>query len=683
MGAIAYNWILPPGAFGSSNTNEIYVSYGGAVSGTVGVSITDYCGTGNISSVAVNVSVSGRQAILQVANTASLTDHELTMRDRLRDTLGYTVLFKQYNSAIGAELACTDVIIISGDVNDVNNAFRTATQPIVAMTYVRDMMSAWVYKELEMCDDAGGADNYTPSNKPVMINIVNNTHPVTYGFVPGDVAVMVPSNNSYLTWITPLASGQTLARMKYGSHAGDGAVVVYESGALMDDGFNTPARRVAIPFSHFNGGGWDLPAPDFNTELTAMGRKLFDQAVCWAANNCTNCPSSLITSSAVTHVACAGQSSGIIDITVSTGTAPFNYIWSNGRSTQDINMLTSGSYLVTVTDKNNCRTVGGYVVSQPVALSVSIAVTSVSCRSLTDGNAAAIVYGGTSPYSYQWSTGVNLQNLSNTATGTYFLSVTDGKNCFSGASVMITEPVALSVLSFVTHVSVFAGSDGIAAVSATGGTAPYLYSWSNGASSQSISNMPSGVYTVTVTDGRGCSAVSTVSIIEPGVINITSDVSHVSCYGNTDGAIYLTVSGGVTPYLFEWSNGVIGKDITTLTQGTYTITVTDNNSAVLISSFVVSEPALLTVQSASITHCTCNGYSNAAIDITISGGKTPYAFIWNNGRVTGDIVALTTGAYKLTITDASGCISGFSATVTQPAGISVVPVITSVSEPGF
>jgi PKD repeat protein len=198
-------------------------------------------------------------------------------------------------------------------------------------------------------------------------------------------------------------------------------------------------------------------------------------------------------------------------------------------------------------------------------------------------------------------------------------------------------------------------SDGTASVNPSGGATPYSYSWSNNATSASISNLAAGSYSVTITDNNGCSITATVNVSNAGAPTITvNNVDDVLCNGDNDGAISISVSGGATPYDYEWSNASTTDDITNLLAGTYTVSVTDDNNCLAVQTVTVSEPTLLQVSADNITNTT-GGNSNGAIAITATGGTPSYSYDWSNGSTLEDISGLSCGNYGVTVRDDNGC----------------------------
>ena len=221
----------------------------------------------------------------------------------------------------------------------------------------------------------------------------------------------------------------------------------------------------------------------------------------------------------------------------------------------------------------------------------------------------------------------------------------------------------------VQNVSCFGLSDGFIDLSVTGGIAPYTYLWNTGATTQDLFNISGGNYSVTITDANGCSTIRNYSIAEPSsALAVTGAVTDESCFGDGQGAIALTITGGTAPYTYSWNHGPGTKDVAGLSRGTYQVTVTDNNGCSLTTDFTVGGPNALQL-SASVLPVDCNGAANGSIDVSVTGGVAPYTYNWSNGSTDQDLSNLAPGTYSLTLTDANGCSTFGSWSITQPLAL--------------
>ncbi len=391
------------------------------------------------------------------------------------------------------------------------------------------------------------------------------------------------------------------------------------------------------------------------------------------ANGCTttetvviNEPMPLTSTVTSTDVLCNGGNDGTAMIMVSGGVSPYTYLWSNGATTASITGLVAGTYTVTATDANGYTTSGtAAVVNEPTVLTSTSTSTDVTCNGDNDGAASMSASGGTAPYTYSWDNGATTASITGLAPGTYVGTATDANGCTTVETVTITEPTVLTSTSTSTDVTCNGDNDGTASMSASGGTAPYTYSWDNGATTASITGLAPGTYVGTATDANGCTTVETVTITEPTVLTSTSTSTDVTCNGDNDGAASMSASGGTAPYTYSWDNGGTTASITGLAPGTYVGTATDANGCTTVETVTITEPTVLTSTSTS-TDVTCNGDNDGTASMSASGGTAPYTYSWDNGGTTASITGLAPGTYVGTATDANGCTTVETVTITEP-----------------
>jgi len=372
-----------------------------------------------------------------------------------------------------------------------------------------------------------------------------------------------------------------------------------------------------------------------------------------------------------------GNADGSASITVSGGTPPYAYSWNTGTTTQTVTSLIAGTYNATVTDANGCKEVAYVTVNDIAGLTTVLYQSGVSCNGGNDGSAIVSVGGGSAPYAYMWSHGATTADAYGLFAGTYIFSVTDANGCSGIEYVVITEPVALSLL--LTSGPTCSGSCiGSIDVQASGGVGFYSYIWSNGDSLQSISGLCAGGYTVSIIDANGCMLGGTTTVqSDSNSASIT--INNVSCFGGNDGSI--SVSGcGVAPFTYDWSNGVTTSNISSLTAGTFTVTITDANSVQNVQTISVTEPVQLSV-TVSPQDVTCNSVCDGVVYATPNGGAGGYSYAWSTGATASNVFSmdqfnLCAGTYAVTITDANGCSDVGFATVNEPSLLVVTATVT-------
>jgi gliding motility-associated-like protein len=251
---------------------------------------------------------------------------------------------------------------------------------------------------------------------------------------------------------------------------------------------------------------------------------------------------------------CREEPEGSINLTVSGGTFPYQFVWSNGSNTEDIQGLYAGTYDVLVSDASGCTAdTFSIVVSQPDQfLVVSGSLYDVTCFGESNGGVDLTVTGGTPGYTYSWTNGSFLPDLSSVPPGVYTVTVQDQAECIRTATFEIIQPPQLFINGNVIDNSCFENSDGIIDITVSGGVPAYEFLWSTGASSEDLVNIPAGFYTVVVADMNGCEEAANFSVFAPAPLNVTSDTAYSIFIGESV-LISAEVYGGTTPYYFQWT----------------------------------------------------------------------------------------------------------------------------------
>jgi gliding motility-associated-like protein len=398
-----------------------------------------------------------------------------------------------------------------------------------------------------------------------------------------------------------------------------------------------------------------------------------------------------------TDVSCNQGNDGKVVLTPGGGTGTFTYAWTGPVgftpvSTKDISALKAGKYFVVVSSGSAVVKKDTFDVIEPAKLAVATkAIVDVTCFDQPTGTVTLTVSGGTSPYTYLWSSGETSANLTLKKSGTYFLTITDAKGCTAKDTSIILQPSsAVSVSRVITDVKCNGGKDGAATLTVVGGTAPYTYLWSSGDVTANIAAKLSGTYYATVTDAKGCFAKDTSIILQPSAaLSVTPSITNVKCNGDKDGAIALTVAGGTAPYTYAWTGpspfaGATTKDITALAAGDYLVTVTDSkNCAQTSGSLTVTQPLAISVGTPVVTNTGC-GTSVGAINITPTNGTAPYTFTWAGpsgyANTNQNITGLAAGSYTVTIKDANNCSTTSTPIVVSSSGLAlnVTPTVKNI-----
>ncbi len=438
---------------------------------------------------------------------------------------------------------------------------------------------------------------------------------------------------------------------------GSGSVVLNATGA------NAPYTYGGSPTQNLSPGTYTYTATSTNGCVSAP-----------VSITITQPQAGLILSNTQVNVLCFGNNTGSIDLTVTGGTAPYTYAWSNNTTAQDPSNLIAGAYTVTVTDANGCAATATVTITQPAsALVATTTQVMIACFGGSTGSVNMTPTGGTAPYTYVWTGGSTAQSAIGVPAGTYTVVVTDANGCTTTISATITQPQApLSLATTQVNVLCFGNSTGSIDLSPSGGTPGYTYAWSNNSTIQDPLNLIAGTYTVVVTDANGCIDTTGVIITQPqSGLSLSSTQVNVLCFGNNTGAINLTVTGGTAPYTYAWSNNTTAQDPSNLIAGVYTVTVTDANNCTATLSITITQPTTAVSISTTVQNILClNG--TGSINSSPAGGVSPYTYSWNNQAITQNITNLQAGNYTVTVTDANGCTANAVGVVAIT--LSTVPV---------
>ena len=398
-----------------------------------------------------------------------------------------------------------------------------------------------------------------------------------------------------------------------------------------------------------------------------------------------------ITITSLVNVSCNGGNNGSINGVVTGGTVAYSYSWSNGETVMHDTNLVAGTYYLTVTDGNGCTAIDTSVITQPSVLNDSMNFTNISCYGLPTGTATVYPYGGSFPYSYSWSNGPpNTANKTGLSAGVYHVTITDVHGCTKVDSVTISQPGAALTDSVVTrNILCYGGSVDSAWVIASGGTTPYNYLWTGGSlvvtgvNTDTITNVSPAVYTLRVTDNKGCTTTNNVTISQPSALVAYFDagagaIKSVLCHGGNTGSATVSALGGTTPYSYLWSNSETGQKDSVLVAGNYRVTVTDAHGCTAVDSVTITEPSALTLSLSTPMYGSyniqCNGGSSL-ISSSVGGGTLPYFYLWQDSSTNSHFTGVA-GTYHVRVTDNNGCNLTDTITLTQPTVI-----IDTISSP--
>ncbi len=291
---------------------------------------------------------------------------------------------------------------------------------------------------------------------------------------------------------------------------------------------------------------------------------------------------------------CSGSSDGALSANVTSGTAPFIYLWSNGAGTPVITGLPAGIYSLTVTDVNGCSAMLSKTLTGPSPLLVTHAANNPKCNGNADGSLTVAVEGGTTPYEYLWSNNATTSAITGLTAGAYSVIVSDANGCSISKNLSLADPALLVVNPSVVQPACFGEMSGAVHANASGGTGPYIYQWSNGFVTPSIEDLAAGVYTLTLTDARGCSTTSSQTLSDPPVLVVTPGPITEPGQGQSNGAIHVTVAGGTPPYQYTWFRNnlqiITGvEDLDNIPSGNYRLEIVDANDCTTVFNYTLME----------------------------------------------------------------------------------------------
>lgn len=320
------------------------------------------------------------------------------------------------------------------------------------------------------------------------------------------------------------------------------------------------------------------------------------------ANGCTGTitktitePNAFLIATTSVSVSCFGSASGSATITASGGAGFLAYSINGGISYQSgavFSNLAFGTYTVIVRDAASCIGSSEFLIAGSSKILLNVGVLNVACNGADNGALSIKASGGVAPYLYSLDGNNNYSSINTfvnlPGNTTYYPHAKDANSCIVSTTQFISEPTPVTIVPVINHIACAGGANGSINLNVNGGVSPYTYQWSNGSASPTVSNLTSGVYSVTINDFNGCSSVRSYTINQPsnplvvnGLISVASNTS------STDGAIDITINGGVGPYMFNWSNGATTEDISGLGIGSYMVTITDVNGCTTSATYNV------------------------------------------------------------------------------------------------
>ena len=410
------------------------------------------------------------------------------------------------------------------------------------------------------------------------------------------------------------------------------------------------------------------------------------------------------------NISCPGAKDATINLTVVGGggvsnQASYFYTWttSDGSglnpSEEDQSGLGPGTYTVVIKDINDCSVTETFTIKEAPPLTYNLdSIKNITCFGDNDGEINITVGGGTGNYTYDWSTqngsGIvqGQEDQSGLGPGIYKLILRDGCNTFEFIHTISTPQVLEISLDEKVNILCHDDSTGKINISVNGGTAPYNYVWKdnfgnvydrnvgNVFKNGDLSNIPAGIYDLTVTDSNDCTATFTTELTQPEDLVIDIQKTDLNCYNANDGSITITPSGGVAPYSYSWSDFGNGNVRNDLSAGSYSVIITDSNGCEEVREIEIDNAELFDV-SPNVTPVTCFGADDGSIEMNFEGGVAPISFAWSDDSSAGqNRYNLSPGIYSVLIKDASGCEIQRDFTIIEPQEISITGVLNDATD---
>ncbi len=654
-GGVSYLW--------SNSANSANISVSPTVTTTYTVTVTDAnaCTASTTATVTVN---SLPVASVSPATVAICSGNNTTV------TASGGTSYLWSNTANTANIIVSPVATTTYTVTvtDVNSCSATSS---VTVTVNNNPVGAINPSAISICSGnnttltASGGTSYLWSNAANTVSIsVNPLASTTYNVTVTDVNSCTGTASAVVTVVPAILLSYTQTNVICNGQS-NGSINLTVSGGQAPFSFVWSNGAATEDVLNLTVGTYSVGVGD------AVGCLAFETV------NITQ-PTALLATETHTNVSCNGTATGSIDVSVNGGTSPYNYTWNDSNTNEDRSSLSAGLYLVTITDALNCSTTLSVSITQPTVLNVTESHVMVSCNGGNTGSINVSVTGATSPYTFVWNDAVNLEDRSGLAAGSYSVTVTDDNFCSVSVNVGITQPSAFLLSETHTVVSCSGGNNGSIDITVAGATPAYTYLWNDAATAEDRNMLPSGAYTITVTDNNSCTSSLTVNVGSVSGLSISDTHTAVSCNGVSDASINITVSGSAPPYNYLWSDADTSEDRNNLPAGTYGVTATDANTCQISLSVIVNEPTAL-VLTETHSNVLCNGGSSGGIDLNVTGATAPYSYIWNDAVITEDRTQLSANNYTVTVADFNMCSATMSIVVLEPTVIVVAETHSNAS----
>lgn len=523
----------------------------------------------------------------------------------------------------------------------------------------------------------GGAENFEYSwndTNNQISNIATDLNNGTYTVTVTDANNCTASSSTEIVSDDPIMIDTLTTVMVSCFGENDGEANLFASGGVGEYSYvwSDPNMQIANP-------AIDLVAGTYSVTIT-------DESNCSQVSSIEITePSILEANVSAEMVNCFGEETGSAMIVPSGGMQPYTYLWNDTNNQADsiAQNLSQGTYQVTLSDFNGCTMTESVAITQPESpIFTFLNQTFAGCTDEGTNEAELEISGGNAIiYDIEWSNNDTGLTATNLQAGINYVTVTDASDCVVIDSIEIQDLAPIEANIAFAQPSCYNYLDGQIAVNFIEGGAGqsalsnYDYQWST--SPVQTGPVASGLagdqtYFVTVTDTQGCQTIDSVMVTQPVLMQVNTNTLDVTCFGENDGSIeVINVLANTFEFEYAWSENTgnqTGESADSLTAGTYTLTVTDENGCSLVTPIFITEPNPVSIN-LEIQDNSCHGAAEGTAIASASGGISPYSYFWSNKVGTNNISNLEAGNYFLTVLDANGCAFSDSVLITEPSPI--------------
>jgi gliding motility-associated-like protein len=383
----------------------------------------------------------------------------------------------------------------------------------------------------------------------------------------------------------------------------------------------------------------------------------------------------------LTNTHCATSHDGRAVAIDSGGVAPYTFTWDGTVGIDSITNLDQGQHTLLLTDASGCTATQTFNIDTIYVLHITMSEIDVTCFGGTNGNASTTVLNGTPAYTFAWSPSGGAQpSASNLSAGEQYVLVTDQYGCVTNDSIMVNQPNQIADTVYHIDPLCFGNHNGKAVVSIGNTVGPYSYTFAGSAyqNNDTVYNLASGIYAITITDGRGCTVTDADTLTDPTQLQMTDSLIHISCAGGSNGAIIIHAHGGTMPYTYTWTPPNTNDSVfSSLSQGQYTFTVTDAHGCQQKGAEQLQSPSPIIFTYIQSDSTSCADSSDGHIVVNVVGG-TPgdlvpftYSIDGINYYSNHNFYDLHAGTYTVYVKDSPGCVIDTPIVVGQPLALTV------------